>query len=256
MATTGCRLNHLSLLERALTSLGSAAVVLGRGMLTGREPLPSDLAAAHAMILAERGRARRGAGQGRRGLGIGRQARDRAAQAVARQDAPRAVRPILRAWRQVQTKDRPTRLARALEELGRIVKTLYLLRSSTTRTSGGASWCSSTATRAATARAHGVPRQARRAAPALPRGPGGPARRLGPRRQRRSCSGTRSTWTRRSNRLRAEGYDVRDEDVARLSPLGFDHINMLGRYAFVLPEAVARGELRPLRDPRHTADEG
>ena len=56
-------------------------------------------------------------------------------------------------------------------------------------------------------------------------------------------------------RLRAEGHDVRDEDVARLSPLGFEHINMLGRYAFVLPDTVARGELRPLRDPRtHDAE--
>ena len=41
-----------------------------------------------------------------------------------------------------------------------------------------------------------------------------------------------------------------DEDVARLSPLGHVHINMLGRYAFTLPEIIARGELRPLRDPR------
>ena len=54
--------------------------------------------------------------------------------------------------------------------------------------------------------------------------------------------------------LRAEGHEVRDEDVARLSPLGFEHINMLGRYAFTLPETVARGELRPLRDPS-AADE-
>ena len=58
------------------------------------------------------------------------------------------------------------------------------------------------------------------------------------------------------NRLRAEGHDVRDEDVARLSPLGFEHINMLGRYAFTLPDAVARGELRPLRDPALADDEG
>ena len=55
--------------------------------------------------------------------------------------------------------------------------------------------------------------------------------------------------------LRAEGFDVRDEDVARLSPLGNEHVNMLGRYAFTLPETVARGELRPLRDPRSVADE-
>ena len=48
------------------------------------------------------------------------------------------------------------------------------------------------------------------------------------------------------NQLRAEGFDVRPEDVARLSSLGFGHINMLGRYGFTLPDAVARGELRPL----------
>ena len=57
------------------------------------------------------------------------------------------------------------------------------------------------------------------------------------------------------NRLRAEGYEVRDEDVARLSPLGLEHINMLGRYAFTLPEPVARGELRPLRDPSTANDD-
>jgi TnpA family transposase len=50
------------------------------------------------------------------------------------------------------------------------------------------------------------------------------------------------------NQLRAEGYLVNDEDVARLSPLQHEHINMLGRYSFSVPEAVARGELRPLRD--------
>ncbi len=58
------------------------------------------------------------------------------------------------------------------------------------------------------------------------------------------------------NRLRAEGYEVRDEDVARLSPLSHEHINMLGRYAFILPDAVARGELRPLRDPTLADDDG
>lgn len=49
--------------------------------------------------------------------------------------------------------------------------------------------------------------------------------------------------------LRTEGYPVRDEDVARLSPLLHEDINMLGRYSFLVPEAVANGELRPLRDP-------
>lgn len=49
--------------------------------------------------------------------------------------------------------------------------------------------------------------------------------------------------------LRQDGYPVRDEDVARLSPLLFEHINLLGHYSFTVPEAVIRGELRPLRDP-------
>jgi hypothetical protein len=51
------------------------------------------------------------------------------------------------------------------------------------------------------------------------------------------------------NQLRTEGYAVKDADVARLSPLLHEHINMLGRYSFLVPEAVANGELRPLRDP-------
>jgi hypothetical protein len=49
--------------------------------------------------------------------------------------------------------------------------------------------------------------------------------------------------------LRKEGFEVREEDVARLSPLGHEHINMLGRYAFSLPDKIARRELRPLRNP-------
>jgi hypothetical protein len=37
--------------------------------------------------------------------------------------------------------------------------------------------------------------------------------------------------------------------VARLSPLLHEHINLLGRYSFTVPDAVIRGELRPLRAP-------
>ncbi|MER2517230.1 MAG: Tn3 family transposase [Candidatus Accumulibacter phosphatis] len=53
--------------------------------------------------------------------------------------------------------------------------------------------------------------------------------------------------------LRTEGYAMREEDIERLSPLLHDHINMLGRYSFAVPDAVARGELRPLRDPNEDA---
>lgn len=47
--------------------------------------------------------------------------------------------------------------------------------------------------------------------------------------------------------LRAQGYQVRDEDAARLSPLGYAHINMLGRYTFPAPSSAQ--QLRSLRDP-------
>lgn len=50
--------------------------------------------------------------------------------------------------------------------------------------------------------------------------------------------------------LRLEGMDVREEDVTRLTPLVHEHVNMLGRYDFTLPEAITRGQLRDLRDPK------
>ena len=50
--------------------------------------------------------------------------------------------------------------------------------------------------------------------------------------------------------LRLEGHPVRDEDVSRLSPLVHEHINMLGRYSFAVPESVIKGNLRPLRNPK------
>ena len=57
--------------------------------------------------------------------------------------------------------------------------------------------------------------------------------------------------------LRSTGYDVKPEDVARLSPLitRHIHIHFLGRYTFSLSEAAAQGRLRPLRDP-DSPDEG
>jgi hypothetical protein len=55
--------------------------------------------------------------------------------------------------------------------------------------------------------------------------------------------------------LRAEGFPVQPEDVARLSPLVYEHINLLGRYAFSVPEAVQRGELRPLRSSADSTKE-
>ncbi len=51
------------------------------------------------------------------------------------------------------------------------------------------------------------------------------------------------------NHLRSQGIEVKSEDMARLSPLGHERINFLGRYSFTLPEVIADGQLRPLNDP-------
>ncbi len=40
--------------------------------------------------------------------------------------------------------------------------------------------------------------------------------------------------------LRSTGHPVLEADVARLTPLLHDHIHMLGKYDFTLPEAVAQ----------------
>ena len=37
------------------------------------------------------------------------------------------------------------------------------------------------------------------------------------------------------------------DNVARLSPLLHNHVNVLGRYDFTSPENIAAGQLRPLR---------
>ncbi|GAA5770384.1 hypothetical protein Aros01_06911 [Streptosporangium roseum] len=37
-------------------------------------------------------------------------------------------------------------------------------------------------------------------------------------------------------KLRVQGFTVRDEDVARLSPFIHAHVHMLGRYSFALPD--------------------
>lgn len=49
--------------------------------------------------------------------------------------------------------------------------------------------------------------------------------------------------------LRRGGTVAGPEDVGHLSPLEHQHINFLGEYSFALADPVARGELRPLRDP-------
>lgn len=54
--------------------------------------------------------------------------------------------------------------------------------------------------------------------------------------------------------MRARGMTVLPEDVERLSPLGYDHINLLGRYTFHLSEEIRQGALRPLREAEDLED--
>jgi len=55
--------------------------------------------------------------------------------------------------------------------------------------------------------------------------------------------------------LRSQGEIVRPEDVERLSPLVFHHINLQGKYHFTLPEEIAQGHHRPLCDPNTAQEE-
>lgn len=92
-------------------------------------------------------------------------------------------------------------------------------------------------------------RTARRTGPALPRGNGGPARR--PRTGPQLRSPAQQPLHRRRRQTAGRRRLPRHRRTARrLSPLQYDHINFLGRYAFTRPPAPG---LRQLRDP-HTDD--
>ena len=54
--------------------------------------------------------------------------------------------------------------------------------------------------------------------------------------------------------LRARGKEIKPEDVARLSPLGNKHFNVLGRYHFHVTDSILKGELRPLRSREDLTD--
>ena len=51
------------------------------------------------------------------------------------------------------------------------------------------------------------------------------------------------------NRLKSQGFELKPEDLARLSPLRSRHFNILGRYHFTVTDSVLKGEMRPLRNP-------
>ncbi len=48
------------------------------------------------------------------------------------------------------------------------------------------------------------------------------------------------------NHMQAKGADINQNDIGRLSPLQHSHINVLGHYSFVLTDLISKGKLRPL----------
>ncbi len=156
--------------------------------------------------------------------------------------------------RSLQLGNRPSTLARAISELGRIAKTLYLLayiddeayrRRVLTQLNRGES-------RHTLARFifHGQKGELRQC---YREGQEDQLGALG------LVTNMVILWNTRYmdkalGELRANGAIVKDEDVARLSPLGFSHINVLGRYDFKLADEIKDGQLRALRDPSKADD--
>jgi hypothetical protein len=156
--------------------------------------------------------------------------------------------PATGIMRTLQVGDNPTRLAQAIAEFGRIDKTLHSLRYIDDRDMrrGTLTQLNRTEGRHSVARVvfsgkRGELRQRYRE---------GQEDQLG---RARACRqydrALEYDLHGGSSGPTPEGYPVNEEDQARLSPLIHEHINMQGRHSFSMPEAVVKGELRPLRNP-------
>ena len=151
--------------------------------------------------------------------------------------------------RVLQVKDRPTTLARALAELGRIIKTLHML-----------GYIDSKEKRRRILTQLNRQEFRHRLARRVCHGDRGEIRKAYRQEQEEQLGALgltlnaialwNSTYIQAAiDQLTLEGWDISQLDIARVSPLLFKHINFLGRYAFDLPQAVAEGALRPLRNP-------
>jgi TnpA family transposase len=151
--------------------------------------------------------------------------------------------------RTLQVGDRPTRLAQAVAAFGRIDKTLHRLTTmddaSTRRRTLHQLKRGEARQKLARGVVHGT------------RGEWRPHERAGPEDQWGALGlvvniivlGNTLDIDVALEHLRHEGYPVEPTDGARLSPLCCEHMHLLGRSALALPASVARGELRPLRQP-------
>jgi len=151
--------------------------------------------------------------------------------------------------RTLQRGDRPTQLGRALQELGRIIKGMFLLQFISDETYRRRILIQLN-------RGEGRHRLAR----AVFYGQRGEVRQRYREGQEDQLSALGVVvniivlWNtlymdRAIADLRTQGQPVADEDVARLSPLGYEHLNFLGRFSFELAEPIAQGAWRPLRQP-------
>ena len=151
--------------------------------------------------------------------------------------------------RMLQIKDRPTTLARALSELGRMIKTLHILR-----------YIDDPLFRRRILTQLNRQESRHKLGRRVHHGEGGEVKsalRQGQEEQLGALGLALNAITHWNaiymqealRQITTEGAGSDDADIARLSPITWRHINFLGRYEFSLPESVSNGGLRPLRDP-------
>ncbi|PWJ73360.1 Tn3 transposase DDE domain-containing protein [Pseudaminobacter salicylatoxidans] len=151
--------------------------------------------------------------------------------------------------RTLQVKDRPTTLAKALSELGRIIKTLHVLRT-----------IDDPAFRRRTLVQLNRQELRHRLGRRVHHGDRGEIRtplRQGQEEQLgvlglalNAIVHWNAVYMQEALRdIESTGMALLAADIARLSPIAWRHINFLGRYEFLLPDAVANGGLRALRQP-------
>ena len=156
--------------------------------------------------------------------------------------------------RTLQVRDKPTTLARALSEIGRIAKTIHILR-----------YIDDSAFRRRILTQLNHTELRHRLGRRIHHGERGEIR--SPLRQGQEeqlgCLGLALNAVVHWNaiymqaaiqQLRRDGMEVHDEDVSHLSPLIWRHLTFLGRYDFSLPDTVMDGGLRPLRNPTSAWD--
>lgn len=156
--------------------------------------------------------------------------------------------------RMLQVKDRPTSLAKALSELGRIIKTLHILRYIDDRPFRRRILFQLNRQELR----HKLGRRVHHGDRGEIRSPlrQGQEEQLGVLGLALNAIVHWNTVYMQETvrQLSAAGTPPLPADIARLSPIAWRHINFLGRYDFSLPDAIANGGLRPRHQPNSEWD--